>query len=657
MIESVSCHRRCVFVGDFPVRLDTNNFYRCSVPSCPFCVLLRPSFVNGQKKYQLVKYVFSKHCHEPNGMSRKENKAMVQRELIIIRNGQDRGAVLEAKHDEWQQDAVKNGRDILKKLVKQERAIAFACEHPDATGREVEKKFKNVMTRFAIDVARKRKMERDDDYDFGNIIRSKKHHILTSDEENIVIFGDDKAIERLAASRTIHADGTFKCVLPGFSQLYIFHATVENNLSLPVLFCLVKGKDEPTYTKLLGLVEQLAIDAGLRIFTREVTLMCDFEQAFIVAVQLHYGSVVVKCCFFHFVQNLRKNATKTITAVKRATGKRSEKRWLAEKTKRRPMLLPLVPAELISPGLISLIIASWKEGCKELPDAFEDLEKTVLRTYVGKPVEGTSTVRPPLFPPALWNVSGMVSRTNNAAESVHAQMNSEVHGKLSVFGFLSIIEHQMERTNDRIAAGCQPETRAVETVKNELLAVELEKLLNRRQGVLCFLDNCGSIVQMKSVNQANKFVRAVVSSVDDIEWMLSNQSSIVATAHALHRRLCPESQVVGDEVLKSVAQWAFQVPPGPTFHVGASQVRMSLVDRGQRETSEDEDDLEDEACQVGQTIEHAQVNETPRETRIGSWQPRERIVYYPVFMFPRVAPVWDMPFRRMTPWFNPYLQR
>ena len=297
---------------------------------------------------------------------------------------------------------------------------------------------------------------------------------------------------------------------------------MENNLSLPVLFCLVKGKDEQTYTKLLSLVEDLANAEGLRVFDRPVTLMCDFEQALINAVHQHYKSVVVKRCFFHFVQNLRKKA-KNITAVKKAMGKRSKARWLAEKIKRQLMLLALVPLELITPDLVEFIIPTWKDGCKELPEAFEKLKQTLLRTYVGTPTEGTSTVQPPLFPPALWSVSGMVSRTNNAAESVHARMNSEVHGKLSVFGFLSIIEKQMGEANERIAHGCQTERRAVEGPKNRLLAVELEKLLNSRKGILNFLDNCGSIVQMKSVNEANKFTRSVISSFDDIDWMLSNE--------------------------------------------------------------------------------------------------------------------------------------
>ena len=57
--------------------------------------------------------------------------------------------------------------------MKEEKVISFACEHPDAPGRRVEKKFKKVMTRYNIDMARKRKMEKDDDYNLKNIILSK----------------------------------------------------------------------------------------------------------------------------------------------------------------------------------------------------------------------------------------------------------------------------------------------------------------------------------------------------------------------------------------------------------------------------------------------------------------------------------------------------
>ena len=85
-------------------------------------------------------------------------------------------------------------------------------------------------------------------------------------------------------------------------------------------------------------------------------------------------------------------------------------------------------------------------------------------------------------------------RTNNGAESVHAQLNPKVSGKLSLYRFLTIIEEEMMRSRKRIRSGCHSESRAVIPEKNRLLAVELHKLLNGREGVLAFLDNCASIV-------------------------------------------------------------------------------------------------------------------------------------------------------------------
>ena len=182
-------------------------------------------------------------------------------------------------------------------LLNKETAVTYACDHPMMSGREVEKESDYKMSRSAIDMARKRRLEKDDDYSQDNIIRFKKHHILQNDGKNILIFGDDKAIQRLVATNVIHADGTFTCVLPGYSQLYILHATVENNVSVPVLFCLLK-KNEARYVKLLSLVEELANETGRTVFNNEVQLMCDFELALIKAVRNRYPLVNVKCCFF-----------------------------------------------------------------------------------------------------------------------------------------------------------------------------------------------------------------------------------------------------------------------------------------------------------------------------------------------------------------------
>ena len=56
-------------------------------------------------------------------------------------------------------------------------------------------------------------------------------------------------------------------------------------MSLPVLFCLLNGKTEETYVRLLGLVENLAGEEGKTVWNRQVELMCDFELTLINAVQ------------------------------------------------------------------------------------------------------------------------------------------------------------------------------------------------------------------------------------------------------------------------------------------------------------------------------------------------------------------------------------
>ena len=178
------------------------------------------------------------------GLSRHQTKAIIKRELKAIKNGRDEGGALQKKHAEWNEDARKNGEALKKKLIGEAATVQYAVDHPKMSGRQVVEKTHTKMSKYAVDMARMRQMEDEGNVsDLENIISTKKHHLLANDEEKkILIFGDDSALQRLAATPLIHADGTFRCVLFGFKQLYVFHATVENNVSVPVLFCLVRGK-------------------------------------------------------------------------------------------------------------------------------------------------------------------------------------------------------------------------------------------------------------------------------------------------------------------------------------------------------------------------------------------------------------------------------
>ena len=91
--------------------------------------------------------------------------------------------------------------------------------------------------------------------------------------------------------------------------------------------------------------------------------MCDFEAAFITVVQTHFKSVRVKCCYFHYTKNLREKAQPIVKEVEKADREASKSARLAQVTKRRLMLLPLLPEELVTPEIVVLIIDEWKTGC------------------------------------------------------------------------------------------------------------------------------------------------------------------------------------------------------------------------------------------------------------------------------------------------------
>ena len=325
-----------------------------------------------------------------------------------------------------------------------------------------------------------------------------------------------------------------------------------------MLFCLVKGKKRTVYTKLLRLVEEIATENGTTIFRRPVTLMCDFEAPFIKAVRTLYKSVTVKCCFFHFTKNIHTEGQPVVKDIERAVGQTSETYRMAQLTKRRLMLLPLLPEELAIPEVLGIIHCAWTDACPDHLHAFDELIARVIRTYIGTPPGDPAPVRP-RFHQSIWSASGMSVRTNNGAESLNALLNAEVKGKVSLYGFLSIIEGQMMRGRERIQTGCESQSRAVEETKNRLLAEELHKLLNGEEGVLCFLDNCASITLLESLPQARGVELVSTTTSRDEAWIEANGGLLATSACGLYRRLRPEGQLADDAILANVRTWAFRV--------------------------------------------------------------------------------------------------
>ena len=124
----------------------------------------------------------------------------------------------------------------------------------------------------------------------------------------------------------------------------------------PALFCLVKGKTQPIYERLLNFVERFADQRRLKVFNRPVKVMADFERPFINAVgQFREGASII-CCFFHFVANVRKQAQKHEAKLIEAAGQNQEMIQAAYKVRRLLVMLPLLPEPLICTAVVDLVV-------------------------------------------------------------------------------------------------------------------------------------------------------------------------------------------------------------------------------------------------------------------------------------------------------------
>ena len=93
--------------------------------------------------------------------------------MDLIKERQDRDGSLQRRHDEWQAQARADAEEFKRELLDKETAVTYAVDHPMMSGREIEIECGFKMSREAIDMARKRKMEGDDDYTLENIIAHK----------------------------------------------------------------------------------------------------------------------------------------------------------------------------------------------------------------------------------------------------------------------------------------------------------------------------------------------------------------------------------------------------------------------------------------------------------------------------------------------------
>ncbi|KAH9633051.1 hypothetical protein HF086_000411 [Spodoptera exigua] len=123
----------------------------------------------------------------------------------------------------------------------------------------------------------------------------------------ILVFANENCRTVLSRSNlTILCDGTFKCCLRPFQQLYTVHVDLESNEMynniMPVVYALLPNKTKNIYNTLFNLIKSQIPQFNPKLF------VLDFEQAAMSAITETFPETQISDCHFHFSKSLWQRA-------------------------------------------------------------------------------------------------------------------------------------------------------------------------------------------------------------------------------------------------------------------------------------------------------------------------------------------------------------
>ncbi|XP_022831335.1 uncharacterized protein LOC111359874 [Spodoptera litura] len=220
-------------------------------------------------------------------------------------------------------------------------------------------------------------------------------------ETRIIGFASQEGRQRMATIRDFYADGTFKCCIKPFYQLYVIHGDLsndsENSYIIPLVYVLLMSKKEKTYTTMFRLIKAQIPNWNPK------KIVIDFEKAVMNSIQTVLPNTEIKGCYFHFCQALVKRAKQL-----KVTKNRNQLKHLA-----LCLALPLLPEHLIDDAYLYIM-----EDCPR-ENNITKFNDYLVKTWL----EGGK------FPTHIWNVCGQKNRTTNALESWHATINRFIPNK------------------------------------------------------------------------------------------------------------------------------------------------------------------------------------------------------------------------------------
>ncbi|CAF4328575.1 unnamed protein product [Rotaria sp. Silwood2] len=220
----------------------------------------------------------------------------------------------------------------------------------------------------------------------------------------VIAFASEQALKLLSINPHWNGDGTFRTSSALFSQSYYLHVWDEFSMK-PIVYSCCQDKSEECYHELLKSL--LTYATKKNIILNPSSILIDFEQGMINAINDIFPQASVKGCHFHFAQNIWKKVKK-YNLVK-LSKEENIRRQIAN-----IIALPLIPTNEINNSMEKII--------DELCNYDSKLDK--LTDYVIK-----NYVEDARFSVQMWNHFdniGVRPRTNNHLEGYHQQLNARV---------------------------------------------------------------------------------------------------------------------------------------------------------------------------------------------------------------------------------------
>lgn len=233
----------------------------------------------------------------------------------------------------------------------------------------------------------------------------------------ILAFATTDNLQDLAASETFFCDGTFYTCPSLFYQIFTIHIMTDDQMT-PVVYALLPGKNQATYTRLFTLLSDKMNDLGLQF--SPTSALADFETAVHNSIRDVFPGITTKGCFFHFTQAVWRKAQ--ITGLQIPYREDDN----VKKLIRRAAVLPLVPLDSIEDVWFQALEDRDEADLTEVTETFTD--------YVTEQwVNGDRLI---------WNHFGTNGpRTNNNLEAWHGKLKRmALHAHPNIYTVIKIFK-------------------------------------------------------------------------------------------------------------------------------------------------------------------------------------------------------------------------